>query len=71
MLTTMTYRFPYSLLQQLQNDPDAFTCMVVALQIQSKFGNNDTILHVLQSTVDSIGAFVSSAETPLPTCSCI
>ena len=58
---SVTCRFPYALLQQIQNDLAALTQMVHSLQTQN---NSDSVLlQSLQSTVDSISGVLSSAET--------
>ena len=61
---SVTCRFPYALLQQLQNDLDTLTRMVHTLQTQ--VSNDDALLTTLRATVNSMGhAVLSSAETPL------
>ena len=60
---SVTCRFPFALLQQIQNDLAALPQTVVFLQTQK---NSDSVLlESLQSTVDSIGAVLSSAQTSL------
>ena len=53
-------RLPYTLLKQIQTDLTTLTQTVRSLQTQS---DKDDTLHTLQSTVDSIGAVLCSAET--------
>ena len=60
---SVTCRFPFALLQQIQNDLAALTQTVVSLQTQN---NSDSVLlESLQSTVNSISAVLSSAQTSL------
>ena len=59
----MTCIFNYALLQEIQNNIATLTQTVLTFLIQSN--NDDTLLHTLQSTVDSIGAVSSSAETSI------
>ena len=58
---SVTCRFPYALLQQIQDDLATLTRTVHTLQTQSD--SDAVLLQSLQSTVDSIGAVLSSAET--------
>ena len=58
---SVTCRFPYALLQQIQDDLATLTRTVHTLQTQSD--SDSVLLQSLQSTVDSIGAVLSSAET--------
>ena len=61
---SVTCRFPYALLQQIQDDLATLTRTVHTLQTQSD--SDAVLLQSLQSTVDSIVAVLSSAETPTP-----
>ena len=58
---SVTCRFPYTLLQQLQNDVESLSRTVRALQTQTD--NEDALLHTLRNTVESMGSVLSSTET--------
>ena len=58
---SVTCRFPYALLQQLQNDVESLSRTVRALQTQTD--NEDALLHTLRNTVESMGSVLSSTET--------
>ena len=57
MLVIMTCQFSYALLQQLQNDLDTLKCTVHVLR--------STMMMLFLATVNSMGAVLSSAVTPL------
>ena len=57
---SVTCRFPFALLQQIQDDLATLTQTIHSFQAQN---DNSPLQQSLQSTVDSIGTVLASAET--------
>ena len=62
---SVTCRFPYALLQQIQNDLATLKHTVDTLQTQSN--SDDALLHILQDTVHSIGLVLSGQDNTTTT----
>ena len=60
---SVTCRFPYALIQQLQKDVESLSKAVAELQSQNTAAADGALLLRLQSTIDSVCAVLSSTET--------
>ena len=60
---SVTCRFPYALIQQLQKDVESLSKAVADLQSQNTAAANGALLLRMQSTIDSVCAVLSSTET--------
>ena len=60
---SVTSRFPFALIQQLQKDVETLSRAVTTLQNQNEAAANGTLILSLQNTVHSVYAVLSSTET--------
>ena len=67
---SVTCRFPYALIQQLQKDVESLSKAVADLQSQNTAAADGALLLRLQTTIDSVCAVLSSTETNWTVCSC-
>ena len=60
---SVTCRFPYALIQQLQKDVETLSKAVADFQSQNTAAADGALLLRLQTTIDSVCAVLSSTET--------
>ena len=67
---SVTSRFPYALIQQLQKDVDALSRAVTDLWNQNTAAADDALILSLQNTINSVCAVLLAMKPMQTTCSC-